>query len=739
MTPRLLALAFVVFVFLLSSCGGGNLVGEIDEDTRVTDGVIPAGETLLVRNGARIIVQGEMVINGIIVAESGPINFVVEEGGRLVINGELSAVMDYAEDGSNLGSGGIYILAQGDLEFSSTARLQTNGQVIITDDPADLTRDPVEIAAETDSASGDLSTLVPLPPDDPAFENETSFLPRPKAGTVLPSLQDLPTEIISGAWEIYAWSGEQQIIFIRFNFPANLVLRDFEVTGPAARDGKSEEVDSGDAKGGDGKKGMRLNISSPQGSVEVENATLNLTDGGNGGYSKAVCGKAEGGNGGESGNMRITAGISISMHSVIINPGRAGDGGYAEAVCDEPGGDASEAIGGKGADSNKRLFARGNVTIEDLTIGPVIAGDGGDAYAQGADGKQGGECEDGGKGGDAYAEGGDGGSASLNVSGLPVVVSEVKGGDGGNGEAFGGNGGNGGFCLCETTKGGLGGTATAIPGIGGLAAGGNPSTDGVDGEASEIDGLDGDGTKDDCASAIEAYESGDWDLALELFDRAVQDHPDEAKVIYRRGVLLYEMGLYEEALEDFLRALELDPDSELAYYGVGISLYQLGQYAEAREALREATHIKPDYDLAWYSRALAEDQLGLMDDALDSYITFLELHPEVDEFRTYANQRVAALRGGGGGESSGGVTVNGSYAHTQPGVQSEVYLDIQGPAGATAQFTLSGPGVIGSSSQSGSIGNDGRLRLTWVINQFGNYSASGTVNGQTFSATINVQ
>jgi len=724
MTSKQFTLIFVFLILLLSSCGGGNLVGEIDEDTRVTDGIVRAGETLLVRNGAKIIVEGELVVNGIIVAENGPINIVIEEGGHLVVNGDLSAVT-IGED-----AGGIFTLAQGDLEFSSTARVQTNGQVIITDDPAELTRDPEEIAAETDSASGDLPTIVPLPSDDPVFENGDSSLPLSRASTFRPAVQDLPTVIISGQWDAGGFPGDQQVILFSFNFPANLVLRDIEVTGPPAPNGKN---------GGNGKNGLRLNIRNPQGSVEIENAIFNLTDGGNGDEDFALCGKAEGGKGGKSGNMRVTAGVSISVRSVIINPGRAGNGGYAQANCDKPGGDASEAIGGQGADNNKRLFVRGNVTIEDLSIGPVFAGNGGQADAYGADGEEGEECESGGKGGDAYAEGGDGGSASLNVSGLPVVVGEVKGGDGGHATAYGGNGGNGGPCLCETTEGGAGGTAVAVPGSGGSASGGNPSTDGVDGQAEEADGLEGTGTKDDCASAIEAYEAGDWDLALELFDRAVENHPDEAGVVYRRGVLFYEMDRFEEALNDFRRALELNPNSEQAYYGVGISLYQLGQYAEAREAFREATHINPDYDMAWYGRALAEEDLGLADSALDSYITFLELHTENDELRVYANQRVAALRGGGVGESSGGITVSGSYAHTQPGVQSEVYLEIQGPAGAVAQFTLNGPGILGSSSQLGTIGDNGRLRLTWVINQFGNYTASGTVNGQTFSVTINVQ
>jgi hypothetical protein len=79
------------------------------------------------------------------------------------------------------------------------------------------------------------------------------------------------------------------------------------------------------------------------------------------------------------------------------------------------------------------------------------------------------------------------------------------------------------------------------------------------------------------------------------------------------------------------------------------------------------------------------------------------------------------------------------YEHTMPGVQSEVYLDITGPAGANIDITLSGPGVVSPAHMTGTLADDGKLRLTWVINQFGTYSVSGTVGGAPVSATVSVQ
>lgn len=709
---------------LLAACGGQQLGESITADTTVENATIAAGETLTLENGAQLRVTGELVVEGTLQSSGGPLNLVVE--GSLLLNGTLRSEEDVESLPGGPDSAGIRLLVLGDVEFGPQARIETNGHLIITDDEAQLARSPQEIADEADSASGDLPTLVPLPPDDPAFEEEAR-LPGQKVGQLAPrALGALPPILIGGEVDLRHFPGDQRIILLRFKGARDLFIAGLKVSGPPAPAGETDapdvpEGESGDAKGGNGKNGMRLNIWNTNGNVNIQNSTFNLTDGGDGGDAFATCGKAEGGAGGKSGNMRITSGISISVTSVTINPGRSGDGGDAYTDCDVPGGDAEEAIGGPGGDNTKRLHARGNVSIDDLTIGPLIAGDGGDADAFAADGADGVGCEDGQDGGWASAEGGKGGDASLSVSGLPATVSEVRAGNGGDATAVAGDGGNGGFCLCGSTEGGLGGLAFAFEGIGGKASGGSPSTDGQEGESDETDGEDGIGQTDICAEGTFLFDQGDLEGALALFDQAVAENPAEAEVYFRRGVVRFELGDYEGALDDFLTALELDPDVALIYYGAAISY----------------------------------DALGDPQAALHFFETFVGLYHHDNEIRQYALQRIQALGGtlpegevpptstpqpqqdGGGSEAD--FSVSGSFAHTQPGVQSEVYVDIRGEPGASVSATLSGPGVKGSSSKSGTIGADGRLRLTWTIDQFGSYTASGTVGGQSFSTSINVQ
>ncbi|MBI4298024.1 MAG: hypothetical protein HY676_05805 [Chloroflexi bacterium] len=78
------------------------------------------------------------------------------------------------------------------------------------------------------------------------------------------------------------------------------------------------------------------------------------------------------------------------------------------------------------------------------------------------------------------------------------------------------------------------------------------------------------------------------------------------------------------------------------------------------------------------------------------------------------------------------------FFHTVPGSYSNVFLDVKGPANTVVTVTLAGPSVVAPVTQTGTIGADGTLRVTWTIYSYGVYSATGTVGGQSFTAQVNV-
>jgi tetratricopeptide (TPR) repeat protein len=215
--------------------------------------------------------------------------------------------------------------------------------------------------------------------------------------------------------------------------------------------------------------------------------------------------------------------------------------------------------------------------------------------------------------------------------------------------------------------------------------------------------------------------------------------PASAEDAYNQGIERFNDGDVDGALDAFAYTLELDSDFVRAHYNIGVISLQNGDIGTALEHFESTVLKDPDYALGHYGLAIVKDALGLTQDALLEWQQFLDLYSSDDERRAYAEQRVAALTSssGGGGVQAG--QVSGSYAHTQPGEQSEIYLNVQGAEGQSVSATASGPGLLDTASQSATIGADGNLRLAWVIDQLGSYTISGTIDGQSFSVTIKVE
>lgn len=480
-------------------------------DTTVSTFTVEEGQAALIADNAILTVTGDATIDGTLFAESGRIRMLIE--GDLTINGTIRAVnADASPDDdaalSDQPTGIILLVGTGAVTLGPNAVLNSNGPVVVTDDETFLARTPTEVFDEVEDVSGDdLPSLVPLPPDDPAFSENGP--PKVKVAPIS-QVGALPPVTVSGTWPPAGAPpppGDRPVIILRFNGSRDLNLDNWTVNGPGAPAGASADqtTDPGEnATGTKGKDGLRLNIRNNGGPINiVNNVVLNLANGGDGGNATSECATATGGAGGNSGNFRMTGagGIDMTRGTLTINPGRGGNGGSARVQLGEAGaagcpgeaGRSGTAVGGKGGDNRKRLFVRGNVAgLENVVIGPLSGGGGGSATAFACDGGPGDPCCDGGAGGEATATGGRGGDATLAVGGLGVTTSPVTAGDGGDATAFGGNGGDGGDCkLDDGGNGGAGGGATATGANGGSAS--NDSGPATGGNGGNADALGGDG------------------------------------------------------------------------------------------------------------------------------------------------------------------------------------------------------------------------------------------------------
>ena len=122
----------------------------------------------------------------------------------------------------------------------------------------------------------------------------------------------------------------------------------------------------------------------------------------------------------------------------------------------------------------------------------------------------------------------------------------------------------------------------------------------------------------DARKANEAFENGDYEQAAELYQQAIEDDPENARLHFNLASTLYKLGRVEEAMQSYDRFENLsDTPVEKSYgsYNQGTILTEENKYQEAAEYFREALKNNPDdadarhnYELALQRQQEQEQQ-----------------------------------------------------------------------------------------------------------------------------------
>lgn len=511
---------------------------------------IPTGKRVVLKDGATLTIDGNFILAGQLECEDGPLNLTVNGG--LEVTGAL-----YCDRGETVADGdlshGINIVATKGAVFGDDSALVTNGHVQLVDDAANLatTQEAIdELFADAAADSGaeeegfrmgpfipveslDDITYVPADADSTTGqillpqENKVTFLEKVR-GTMISEAQAkvqatdatgaaVPDTVkIGGKWvvgnpnaappknlKIPTPPKNIKKIILNFNFGKNnsMTLANWTLTGPDGLIGATV-TGSCDVTGGPGNDAMRLNAKAAN--ITINNFTLNLGNGGEGGLGETSkdCdpGNAKGGEGGKAGNFKMIASNNFQITGAFnVTPGKGGIGGKAiahgktgELGC--PGTKGGDAIsrGGVGGDNKKGLKIIGTVAgTSNINIGKLVGGKGGSATSNGGIGGAGNACDcDGGLGGNTQTTGGNGGDA------ISKKFTSI-GGDAGDTSDNPGIGGNG-FDCDATGPGGDGGVGGNVQ----TAEQGKPGTgstsNGQSGTSLNATGGDGGNGGDGC-------------------------------------------------------------------------------------------------------------------------------------------------------------------------------------------------------------------------------------------------
>lgn len=122
-------------------------------------------------------------------------------------------------------------------------------------------------------------------------------------------------------------------------------------------------------------------------------------------------------------------------------------------------------------------------------------------------------------------------------------------------------------------------------------------------------------------------EEGDYDAALECYDRLLRDRPEEIGLWFDRAEVLVLLHRTEEALQCYRRVLDVDRNHRQAWFERANLLFGLGRIADAIDALREVLRIEPSKaaDIVLKAEQLRRD--GHPNEAAILYQAILDANP----------------------------------------------------------------------------------------------------------------
>lgn len=165
------------------------------------------------------------------------------------------------------------------------------------------------------------------------------------------------------------------------------------------------------------------------------------------------------------------------------------------------------------------------------------------------------------------------------------------------------------------------------------------------------------------------HAAGEWEAALDAYDKALalrpdladlyadrglaychtgrqeqgiadlstylEAFPDDAMVLYNRGYAYYETGNFQQAIDDFCAARELMPRDPGILLNLGHACFETGRWELAIDSYTEAIEVAPRevLQLIYYRRALCHLDLNDPESAIEDLTSSLDLDPyDVDSY-----------------------------------------------------------------------------------------------------------
>ena len=117
--------------------------------------------------------------------------------------------------------------------------------------------------------------------------------------------------------------------------------------------------------------------------------------------------------------------------------------------------------------------------------------------------------------------------------------------------------------------------------------------------------------KDYFAIGVQAADAGDYEEAIDWYDKTVETDANYPHVYNNRGWAKYMRANYTGAIEDFTKSISYIPNDKWVYNQRGQAYVQIGKFEEGRQDFKKALLFSNDYQAAKLNLMAIENRLGV--------------------------------------------------------------------------------------------------------------------------------
>ncbi len=128
---------------------------------------------------------------------------------------------------------------------------------------------------------------------------------------------------------------------------------------------------------------------------------------------------------------------------------------------------------------------------------------------------------------------------------------------------------------------------------------------------------------------LEAQRQGDYEQAIQYYDKAINQKPHFANAYNNRGVAYGSKGDFDHEIQDYTKAIELNPNYAKAYYNRGVAYKDKGDFDQAIQDFNEAIKLNPNYAYAYNNRGVAYGNKDDLDKAIQDFTKAIDLNPQL--------------------------------------------------------------------------------------------------------------